>query len=253
MYEINLLPPKLQRKFNIDVKKAAAFLGLTFLITGLAGGYGVFLFQLYGARSEINRIETRLQQIAPQVAEVEQIRKERLAGEKQVKAFQTIVDNRFTFTPMLEDIACNLPVDTWLTGITVENREEYAPPGGFASPPGMLAETVEDSTGEAPKTPAGAPGTGNGQKPAQPANRPVQGQKDKTAPPPPPNVLVLQGVSYTPASVGVLVHNLARLPYFQSVNVIKVYENTGDEAGQAFTIEAQLREVQQDVAKPELP
>lgn len=244
MYDINLLPPNLQKKFNIDVKKLLISFTITCMVTGLVGGYGLLMFKLYGTRMEMHRIDQRLNQIAPQVARVEQLKRERLEGEKKINAFRTIIDDRLTFTLILDDIAKNMPVDMWLTGISMEYREKYIPRGGFASPPGMLAGVYKNKTVDKNIT---------GKKPdadKQNITKTPTDKKDKEKnSPPPPNVLVLQGAAHSPASVGVFVHNLARLPYFQNINVLKVFANTAGDPGQAFTIEAQLREVYRDDSK----
>ena len=230
MYEINLLPAELRRKTSIELKRLLMLLLCILLPAGLAGGYSFLLIEINHRHLEVNNIDRQLAQLKPQVNQTLQLRQERGQIEQQIPVLQSLLEHRFTITPILNDIADNLPVDLWITGLSVEYRANYLPRGGFASP-GLLSP------------PADAPlkqeaGTGAGQQPEEQQALPL------------PNVLILQGISYSSASIGVLVGKLSALPYFQSVDLVKVHTADQGEQGLTFQIEAMLREVKQDAAKP---
>ncbi len=218
MYDINLLPRKLQRKFNIDLKRTAGVLALFLVTAGFFGGYYSLLYKSRNLNKEITSIENALEQIAPRVTQVKQLHNYRMENEEKLKAFQDIVKGRLLITPILEDIGLVLPEDLWLTEFSVESRLDYQPRGGFASPGGVpLGNPVNNKQEE---TGAGEP----------------------VITPPPPNIVKLQGVAHSAVSVGVFVNNMSQLPYFSSVDLLKVYENTAGGKGYAFTVMARLKE-----------
>jgi len=232
MYDINLLPSELHRKINIDLKRLIIILLLTLLPAGLAGGYAFFLIEINHLRLEANNIDRRLEQLAPQMDRVLQLRQEREKIEQQIPALQSLLGNRFTITPILNGIADNLPVDMWITGISAEYRENYLPRGGFASPAGIPAP------GQASVQIDHGAGSVDEQQPEEQQSLP------------PPNMLVLQGISHSPASIGVFVGKLSCLPYFQNIDLVKVHTATSGKQGLAFHIEAMLLEVRQDAPEP---
>ncbi len=218
MYDINLLPRKLQRKFNIDLKRTAGVLALFLVTAGFFGGYYSLLHKSHNYNKELTRIENTLEQLSPMVTQVKQLHNNRIENEKKLKAFQDIVKGRLLITPILEDISLVLPEDLWLTEFSMESRQDYQPRGGFASPGGVpLGNPVNNKQEE---TGAGEP----------------------VITPPSPNIVKLQGVAHSAVSVGVFVDNMSRLPYFSSVDLLKVYENNAGGKGHAFTVMARLKE-----------
>lgn len=231
MYDVNLLPTKLQKKINIDIGRLIILISMATIVFGFIFGYSFFLFQMNITQQELHNIEEQLKQMAPRVAEVEKMKKERLSLEKKVQAFSIIVNNRLAVSHVFNDIASNMPVDMWLTSIRLEYREKYVPRGGFASS-GDLPSEVRNYTEKKKKTP------GKAEDNEEKALLNMDDKDNKRLLP--PNVLVLQGVTYSTASVGVFVHNLSQLPCFHNIDLIKVFPNTTGDIGQAFTIEARL-------------
>lgn len=219
MYDINLLPTGLSRKINIDLKRIFILLLAILVPAGLIGAYALFLIDLNQLRLEASKIDQQLEVLAPQANRLEQLRLEKEKSEQQLSTLQSLLDNRFTITPILSSIALNMPVDIWITGITAEYRENYIPLGGFSSP--TVTPDFEDTV--------------------------VQAEQQTM---PAPNMLVLQGTSYSPASIAVLVSNLSALPYFQNIDVVKIHTATNGERGLAFHIEARLLGVKQDATQP---
>ncbi len=226
MYEINLLPSKLQKKINVALKRWIVLL-LIISVPSVLGGFYVFtLAELNQLRLKTNNIDRQLELLTPQLNRMEQLRREREKREQQISVLQSLRDNRFSITPILTGIALNMPVDMWLTGISAEYRENYLPRGGFASP-GILP--VSEGTVEQTDIIVGSS---------------EQQQPEQQQPGPPPNILVLQGISHSQASIGVFVGQLAAMPYFQNIDVVKVNTATSGETGLAFHIEAGLRGVE---------
>lgn len=212
MYEINLLPSELIKRVNVDFKKLVILVAVIIVVIGYVYWYAGFKFKLYHVQEELARTDKMLSEIDSRVDMVKKIKSERIKNQEKIKAYQTITENQFLLTPVFKEIEQNIPVDMWLTGITLGYRDKLIPIGGFGSPPGVKV-------------------------------MPPKATPQAVDPPlPSPNVLMLQGVTYNSASVGVFVHNLARLTYFRGVGIKKVYANTGNDVGQAFTLELQLRE-----------
>lgn len=250
MYDINLLPSELQKNVDKNVMRIIMLIAITVLVLALTGSYWLLQMKQYQIAGKIARIEARLNEINPLVRQIEQMQRDRLNGEKTIKAYQRIASQRVTFTPILNAVAQNMPVDMWLTDISLENRLEYAARGGFASPTGLFAineRLVEQkqhgnnfNSGGKAKDKENGGGKHSGQK---------DGEEVKEVSP--PNLMVFKGVAYTPASIGVFINNLSGLPYFRNIDLVetsvKKMEGT---TGQAFCIEARLREVKQNVPKP---
>lgn len=241
MYEINLLPPELQKKVAIDVSKMLVPLVVVVILIVMGGSYWLLQMKQYQAAAETARIDVRLNEISPLVRKIERMKRERLDGEKKIKTYRQITAQRATFIPMLNAIAQTMPVDMWLTDISLENRREYAARGGFASPPGVLAMN------EQPEDINNKPGNNTFSSDSK-DNDPDGEEGVKEVPP--PNLVVLKGVSYSPASVGVFINNLSGLPYFRNIDLIETsVKKLEGSTGQAFCIEARLREGKQDVSK----
>ncbi|WP_027363477.1 PilN domain-containing protein [Desulfotruncus alcoholivorax] len=229
MYEINLLPPELIKRFNIDFKKLTMLIAVIIVVIGYVYWYAGFKFRLYNIKEEIAHTDKMLAEMSPRLNLVKKIKAERIENQEKIMAYKAITESRFLLTPVFKEIEKSIPVDTWLTGITLEYREKLNPVGGFASLPGANALP--------PKATLQAVGPPVSKK-----------ETIDEVEIPSPNVLMLQGVTYNSASVGVFVHNLAGLPYFRNVGIKKVYTNSGDDAGYAFTLELQLREEGRDVS-----
>lgn len=248
MYEINLLPTKVQKN-NVDVKKMLLILFVILGSIALITSYSLFLSKLYNAHKKLNNIEKRQNQIALDLTRLEQLRKVSQKEDKKIRAFQSIINNRLKCTSMLDDIACNMPVDLKLTSIEVIHRENYTPQGGFASP-GMLINAADENDGKQGKIKELDFGNSSNKNSSKLDGKNDNSNKDaENKSLPSPNVLIFQGVSYSTVSVGVFIHNLSQLTYFTSINLIKASVEISGESGQAFTIEAQLREVYVNASK----
>lgn len=201
MDKINLLPDELQPGLDIDVRKLFLNGIAVLVVLGLLSAYGIFLYRFYITKNELAQAYAELTRLRPKVAEVEKIKQQRLNVESKVKALSGLIEGQQTWSAMLDDLNVLIPIDAWLTGITIYYEPDFDP--GAAK----KENGDENTKGK------------NVQKKANTKDSVTQ-EGIHT-----PNAVTLEGKSRSAASVGVFVNNLNQLPYFTRVRLNGVYEN----------------------------
>lgn len=231
MYNINLLPPELQKEASIDMGKLKKMLLVMAVGLILFGGYGSFLLSMHFRNSELEEIESRIVVLEPKAAKIDEYIKLQKQNTARINDLERLLHRRMSFYQILRDINNNLPVDIYLTKLEADYLEKPAP-GGFASARKPAVQEI-NKPGEQ-KTPAQASGTpGQNPQPSQEnqGNNPPAGAP-KSPPPQPdtakpvPNRIMLEGLAQSSASVGVLVNNLTNMPYFRYIKLESVDEDS---------------------------
>ena len=241
LYKMNLLPPELQKDVFIDVGRLKKALAISAAILVLLGGYGTFFWQYHARSVEIGQIQDEIEKLKPQVAKADLMAKELLANNKRSTEYENILRAQPRWSRVLGDINGNLPTDTFLTTIQGQyiEKEDLPAIGGFSSSPGYSSETRPPKKADEDK----------GAKPAD-QKKPENKKTDKKEPVslPMPNVLTIEGITQSAASVGVLVNNMHNMPYFNMVKLRSVNEIKQDYIGQKkFIIDCYLKEAKASV------
>jgi type IV pilus assembly protein PilN len=187
-YKVNLLPPHLQREGLIDFRRLTIITGNTLLIAIVLGSYGAFLFNFYTMKNDLAASRQQLEALAPMVARVEGIKKERRDLEAKLGEYNYILKKHIAWSGLLYDLGDVTPIDLWLSDMDITNKSvEAKPQGGGAATP-------------AKKEPAAK-------------------EPQYACAYPRPNVITFKGYSRTVPSIGVFVNNLYKLPYFKTINL----------------------------------
>ncbi|HPZ42541.1 MAG TPA: PilN domain-containing protein [Bacillota bacterium] len=216
-YKVNMLPAKLQREGLIDVKRLVLISAATLILALSMGGYCAFLINYTFMKNDLQDTTARLDELAPLVSRVEQMRKERTELEAALKEYEEIIQNQKSWSVLLDDLSNIIPIDAWLVDLAILNR----PVERKTSPDGAPASTNEaDSQNKAGST---------------------AGDKEKkTAGLPHPNTITLKGYSRTVSSVGVFIMNLNYLPYFEDVKLNRISLDANK--GYSFEITTTLKD-----------
>ncbi|OPZ73716.1 MAG: hypothetical protein BWY80_00859 [Firmicutes bacterium ADurb.Bin456] len=205
LYKVNMLPVKLQREGLIDVKRLIVISVLTLFLTLTLGSYGAFLINYNLMKNDLKDTATQLDTLAPLVARVERIQRERMDLEAAMQEYEEILQNQKAWSVLLGDLSGVTPIDIWLVELAIENK-----PVEKKTPPTNAPSSSQSDTG----------------------NPKGQGERE-TAGLPHPNSIVLKGYSRMVPSVGVFVQNLNYLPYFNEVKLNRV---NLDDQGYLFEI-----------------
>jgi len=207
-YKVNLLPPHLQREGLIDFRRLTIITGTTLLIAIVLGSYGAFLFNFYTMKNDLAASRQQLEALAPMVARVEGLRKERKELEAILEEYKYILEKHIAWSSLLYDLGDVTPIDLWLVDMDLANNQETKPQvGGTAA-------------ASAPKAPAAK-------------------EQQYAYAYPRPNVITFKGYSRTVPSIGVFVNNLYKLPYFKT---IKLKSISDEPEGFHFEITANVKD-----------
>ncbi|SHE60765.1 type IV pilus assembly protein PilN [Desulforamulus putei DSM 12395] len=199
MYKVNLLPEYLQhRDVAICKRKLLVLGGSGIVLLSLLIGYGIFYLQFISDQHRLDRDTEELAKLRPRVAEIQRLKGEIKAKQEQYYTFSRILEKRLSWHRMLQDLSLALPRDTWINRLEIKKVERPPGSGGFASSGYKPVAEVKVESAES-------------------KGKPVSNLQS----PPVPNVMYLYGTCWTMGSVGVLVNNLSRLPYFDSVKLVE--------------------------------
>lgn len=231
MYKINLLPPELQRDVSIDFKTLAIRASAVVAAVGLVAMYCAFLYNIHSIKLEISQEEKYLSEIQFTVKKVEEIKNKRLANEQSVQKYRELLDNRVTWSPVLEDLNKILPTDMWLESINISHVDRQVQGGGAIIPAPQPPPVQLPGYQLQSQIQAKTAGTAQG---GQGENQPVSSL-------PTPNTLTINGYSRTAPSVGVYLHNLGKMPYYSKVALNEMGEDE-KESAYKFKITATVKE-----------
>lgn len=196
MYRVNLLPDYLQirRGFHIDFRQLAMLVVFCGLLLTLLLACGIFSYQTLRVQDLLDRDSEELGRLRHRVAEIQKLKAETEFKQDKFEALTFIQNNRLSWHAILQDVPLALPVDTWVNRMEIKKMENR--------------QNRPQNTKPAEKNPT-----------LQSANR-VNGQAEPESLPV-PNTLYLYGSCWTMGSVGILVDNLNRLPYFDSIKLVE--------------------------------
>jgi len=218
MYKVNVLPLELHRNINLDVKKLIKTMTVYTITTILLVAYGTFIFSYYSTRKEVAETEKELVQLQDTVNKVEKIKKQRQNDELAVQNFKALVDNRKTWSHMLEELNSSLPVDIWLESIDLS----FAGPQTVA---GINGQTVGKPKIQAKGMQAQAQTRVNRADAGAESGVESDPKGLSQLVLPHPNVLSVEGYSRTVPSVGILVNNLGKMPYLKNIMLNEIRED----------------------------
>ena len=121
MYKINLLPLELRGHFNVRQNKRfyitiSVIASILFLVLSFSFSYRFILMQ-----NELSRLNKQLIKLEPQVKEINLLQQEQKEVEKSNTVLENLIYEQRTWSYMLNDVKNILPVDTWLTSISIHH------------------------------------------------------------------------------------------------------------------------------------
>ncbi|GAB6275240.1 MAG: hypothetical protein STSR0004_21050 [Peptococcaceae bacterium] len=212
MHRVNLLPPELLPVSYIQGRRLFIIAGLTLLFGALLIGSGIFFLQVSSMKSEINANQAKLAALEAKVKYVTGLQMQRHNMESKTADLEILLQQKKKHIPLLDELAENIPVDVWLTGISIQESNSLQQTGTAPSP--------ASATTSSSKTP--------------PRSAPALGRLEISE-----TSLVIKGVSRSVPSIGVYVRKLLELPYFNEV-YLDEFNEQGDET-MAFTITCSLK------------
>lgn len=208
MYEVNLLPPELQRAWSVSTRRLFLLVVISLVIGLVIFGYAFFLVQSYLTRNELAVVQQRIAAASIRAKEASNLKQRRQQAGASYKAREELINGRQLWADMLDDINVNVPVDVWLTEMKVYPEKK----------------------------------TGHDDKSGGKAEPAKGGQQDKTTieVPPRPDKVYIEGAAWSIPSIGVLLSNLASLPYFNEVTLEEFHRD--EELGvTVFSISASVK------------
>lgn len=237
MQDINLLPRELQRE-GFEIKKIALVVLVFVFLLGTCAYYSYMQYKHQALQRELALLEEELNLIQPGLDQLNRHAEFIKLSREKVSFLENLKARRVEINPVLTGITGATPAGIQLTGLFVEHREQKAYQGGFASPgsrpviPGVEEKTPVSGNNDL---------ASNDEKSLTELREGTRGREDIL--PSPPNSLVVNGSTRKPEMIGIFIDQLAKLPYFDGVYLLKMHA-TGD-GTHLFTIEARLREVRQ--------
>lgn len=229
LYNINLLPPELQKDASIDTGKLKKMLAIAGVCLIVLVSYGGFVLSIYSLGGKIEDVKREIAVLEPQAKKFDQFLQERQQISKKAEAMEKLLVTRVGIFPILNDLNHNLPVDVTITSVSFGYAEK-APDGGYASVENISPKDKPQAETPVAKSPA----------PAAKA-KPPQGQQPNKGAEPPPNLITIQGLAQSQSSVGVLINSLKNLPYVKMVRLTSVIESKYGQISD-FTVQAYLYE-----------
>ncbi len=130
MIRINLLPPEdrdKKRSFNLPDMSSVYMVGVVLIVIG---GILAFSFiqghRIADLEEKIKTARKESRKLAPQLAKIKKITKERGEVNKRLQLITSLDKYRFFRVRLLNDISMKIPGNCWLTGITELSSKEYA-------------------------------------------------------------------------------------------------------------------------------
>jgi type IV pilus assembly protein PilN len=150
MIKINLLPEEekvKRREFRLPEMSTVYLVAAIAIFC--AAIIGVSFMQQHKVRSlegKIAAAQEESRKLAPQLAKIKQITKEREEVDRRLNIIANLDMNRYYRVKLLNDISFNLPVNCWLTDIT-ENSPNNFDIGGIAFSNYTVADMITNLQG----------------------------------------------------------------------------------------------------------
>ncbi|CCO08875.1 PilN domain-containing protein [Desulforamulus hydrothermalis] len=198
MYKINLLPPCLQCPGN-KIKVNYLWLGAAVAVILFAGCL-LFYCRLSAGHRQLAQARQELAQLQPRVAATDKLTASLREQQAIYDQMYQVLHNRLTWYRLLQDLPLALPADTWVNRLEIHRAGGLPGHGGPAASPAEAA-TAAQGNQPAPDRTTGAPAA-NLSRSAAVSWR-----------------VYICGSCWDMESVGVLLHQLSRLPYFASIQL----------------------------------
>ncbi len=122
MIRINLLPPEERvKKRELHLPHMSTIYLVAGIVVFFGSVFSVSLIQSHKVRELEKKIATATEEskkLAPQLAKIKQITKEREEVDRRLALITSLDRNRYFRVKLLNDIGFQLPVNCWLTDIT---------------------------------------------------------------------------------------------------------------------------------------
>lgn len=122
-YRVNLLPPRLQREGNLDLRRLLLVAGGAVLFTFFLAAYGIFILNSLRCQNELSVVNQQLVTLQPAVARAELARKKRISLEQILQDYHSCLRERKRWSNLLSDLHRVMPVDLWLTDLEIVRRQ----------------------------------------------------------------------------------------------------------------------------------
>ncbi|MCL5290651.1 MAG: PilN domain-containing protein [Eubacteriales bacterium] len=207
IYKVNLLPARLQREGIIDFRRLLAVGGITLLSAVALGSYGIFILNLFSINSELKETRQQVDSLAPVVARVEAMSRERKELESTLEEYNLVLNKHTAWLDLLYALGDITPVDLWIVDMEIINMTDENKAAGYLHPPPKEGEKVKEANS------------------IQTLSR--------------TNIVTFSGYSRTVPSIGIFINYLYKLRYFKEIKLKSVSDETD---GYNFKINAIIRE-----------
>jgi type IV pilus assembly protein PilN len=211
-YKVNFLPPQLQREGLIDFRRLILIGGTTLFLAIILGAYGTFLINYFSMKNELASAKQQISSLAPLVARVEGMVKERNELEAAIAEFDFITNKQAawsnTLLNLLSDLPDITPIDLWLTNMDVLNKQGVSKTQNNTASADTAKNSASQPAAQTQAKTTTAKTTGQAQNDMDIYSR--------------SNTIIFKGCSSTVPSIGVLIKNLNFLPYFSEVKLNKI-------------------------------
>ncbi len=138
-YRVNLLPQQLQRDGTVDIRRLAVVAGSALPMAVLLVCYIIFLINFGAVKNDLAETKAQLSSLAPAVAQVEGMIKDRAAMEEAIGEFDGILKDHMSWSGLMHELGGIAPVDLWLNGLEIFNKLAQTSPGSEQSEPDPYA------------------------------------------------------------------------------------------------------------------
>ncbi|WP_333870605.1 hypothetical protein [Desulforamulus putei] len=251
-YRVNLLPVELQPKPPISPKKFAVYLLCTLIVGGLGFGYGYFMTEIHSAKGELQSLDKEKEMLKGTETRINDISRQRQEMEAKINILNGLMKKTKSWPKFLQELNKHVPEGVWINKLYLiyqspdeffnEKGKNEAVPGSSTSK--KTTNTVEEAVKE-PVEQITPQETGNSQSSEQNqsnTNKKENSKEETKVPEAAPNILVIEGASYSFESIGKFIYSLNQMQYFSKV-VLK--EITLDKGGKYnYSVGALLKEAQ---------
>ncbi|MDD3315326.1 MAG: hypothetical protein PHH05_07535 [Syntrophaceticus sp.] len=211
-YKTNFLPLELQSAGLYKIRSVAVV--AAFLAAALLGGCWVFADKCAATQQELAVVQRDLTQMESAYRSTEKIKKESAAAEELCRQYTEITSQKRQWSEMLLELNRIAPAGLWLVGLETGNQQENTDP----------ADT------DAGKQPPETSGTPENSDAAEALRTPETSGES----------MIMKGCTEELSAVWILILELNKLPYFQTVSLDQV---TTESEVMTFQITATLHEV----------
>jgi Tfp pilus assembly protein PilN len=204
-YKTNFLPLELQSAGLHKIRSIAV--AAAFLAAALLGGCWVFADKCAATQQELAVVQRDLAQMESAYRSTENIKKESAAAEELRQQYTEIISQKRQWSEILLELNRIAPAGLWLVELETGSQQENNDP----------TDDDDANAGKQPPEASGTPGTT------------TTGES-----------MVMKGCTEELSAVGILILELGKLPYFQTVTLDQV---TTESEMMNFQITASLYEV----------